>query len=113
MSGKGKLLKIYIGESDRYHGESLYHAVIKKIKAEGLAGATVLRGIEGFGADKCIHTTRIEVLAINLPITIEVVDYEEKIDALTQKLKDMITSGVMITVQDIEIIRYSKTVSES
>jgi uncharacterized protein len=109
MSGKGKLLKIYIGESDRYHGEALYHAIIKKIKMEGLAGATAVLGIEGFGAGKCIHTTRIEVLAFDLPITIEVIDYEEKIDALAEHLKDMVTSGVMITVQNIEIIRYSKT----
>lgn len=107
MNGKGKLLKIYIGESDRFHGEALYHAVIKQIKARGLAGATTVRGIEGYGATNRIHTTRIECLSFDLPITIEVIDYEEKIDELVDTLKDMITSGVMITMQDVEIVRYT------
>lgn len=107
MNGKGKLLKIYIGESDRFHGEALYHAVIKQIKGRGLAGATTVRGIEGFGATKRIHTTRIECLSFDLPVTIEVIDYEEKIDELVDVLKDRITSGVMITMQDVEIVRYT------
>lgn len=109
MKGKGKLLKIYIGESDKYNGETLYHAVLKEIKFEGLAGATIVRGIEGFGAtSKIIHTTRQECLAVDLPIVIEVVDYQEKIDILTEVLKKMISSGVMITMQDVEIVRYTQ-----
>lgn len=112
MSGKGKLLKIYIGESDRYRGEALYHAVLKKIHEMGLAGATAVRGIEGYGAGKRIHTVNIEVLAVDLPVTIEVIDYEDRINALAEVLKGMISSGVMITVQNVEIIRYSKTLGE-
>lgn len=112
MNGKGKLLKVYIGESDKYRGEALYHAVLKKIHELGLAGATTVIGIEGYGAGKRIHTTNIEVLSFDLPVTIEVVDYADKIDDLVEVLKDMITSGVMITMQDVEIIRYSKALSE-
>lgn len=96
-----------MGESDKFHGETLYHAVIKQIKARGLAGATTVRGIEGFGATNRIHTKRIECLSYDLPVTIEVIDYEEKINELVDALKDMITSGVMITMQDVEIIRYT------
>lgn len=113
MNGKGKLLKIYIGESDRYHGEALYHAVLKQIKSKGLAGATTVRGIEGFGANNRIHTTRIECLSFDLPITIEVIDYEDKINDLVEVLKNMITSGVMITIQDVEIIRYTKNLRKN
>jgi PII-like signaling protein len=112
MNGKGKLLKIYIGESDRFHGEALYHAVLKKVHEFGLAGATTVKGIEGYGAGKRIHTTSIEVLAVDLPVTIEVIDYEDKINDLTEVLKDMITSGVMITMQNVEIVRYSKSPTE-
>lgn len=113
MNGEGKLLKIYIGESDRYHGEALYHAVLKQIKSKGLAGATTVRGIEGFGANNRIHTTRIECLSFDLPITIEVIDYEDKINDLVEVLKNMITSGVMITIQDVEIIRYTKNLRKN
>lgn len=113
MNDEGKLLKIYIGESDRYHGEALYHAVLKQIKSKGLAGATTVRGIEGFGANNRIHTTRIECLSFDLPITIEVIDYEDKINDLVEVLKNMITSGVMITIQDVEIIRYTKNLRKN
>lgn len=109
MKGNGKLLKIYIGEADRYHGETLYHAILKQVKAMGLAGATVVRGIEGFGANHKIHTARIECLSLDLPVTIEVIDYQDKIDKLADVLKDMITSGVMIVMQDVEIVHYTNT----
>lgn len=113
MNGGGKLLKIYIGESDRYHGEALYHAVMKKIHEMGLAGATAVKGIEGYGAGKRLHTVNIEVLSFDMPVTIEVIDYEEKIDALAEVLGGMISSGVMITMQNVEIVRYSKPLPEN
>lgn len=108
MTGKGKLLKIYIGESDSRHGEPLYHAVVKKIKEMGLAGATTVRGIEGFGADSVIHSTRILRLSEDLPVVIEVVDTEEKIRRLIGVLDGVIHTGILMTLQDIEIIRYEK-----
>lgn len=104
---KGKLLKIYIGESDKWHGEPLYHAIIKKMKKNGLAGATILRGIEGFGANSCVHSTKILRLSKDLPIVIEVVDKEEKINSMIDILDGMIKEGLIISLQDIEMIKYS------
>ncbi|MCI2001237.1 MAG: DUF190 domain-containing protein [Clostridia bacterium] len=108
MTGQGKLLKIYIGESNGHHGEPLYHAVIKKIKELGLARATTIRGIEGFGANSVIHSVRILKLSEDLPIVIEVVDTEEKIRNLIKVLDETITAGVLMTLQDVEIIKYEK-----
>jgi len=109
IEGKGKLLKIYIGESDRWHGEALYHAIIKKIKEHGLAGATTIRGIEGFGANSRIHTRHIEVLSQDLPILIEVVDTEERIEEIIKTVEPMITEGLIAVVNEVEIIKYAKS----
>lgn len=108
MTGQGKLLKIYIGESAGHHGEPLYHAVIKKVKELGLAGATTIRGIEGFGANSVIHSTRILRLSEDLPIVIEVVDSEDRIRHLIKVLDETITAGILMTLQDVEIIKYEK-----
>lgn len=109
MTGKGKLLKIYIGESDGHHGEPLYHVIVKKIKELGLAGATTIRGIEGFGANSAIHSTRILRLSEDLPIVIEVVDTEEKIRRLIKVLDETVTTGILMAMQDVEIIKYAKS----
>lgn len=107
MSGNGKLLKIYIGESAHRHGDPLYHVIVKTIKGLGLAGATTLRGIEGFGANSVIHSTRILRLSEDLPIVIEVVDTEEKIRELVALLEEKIDTGILMTLQDVEIVKYS------
>lgn len=112
MLGQGKLLKIYIGESDHHHGEPLYHEIVKIIHAHGLAGATTIRGIEGFGANSVIHSTRILRLSEDLPVVIEVVDTEEKIRELIQVLDGKIKTGVLMVLQDVEIVRYSRTKTE-
>jgi uncharacterized protein len=109
IEGKGKLLKIFIGESDRWHGEALYHAIIKKIKENGLAGATTIRGIEGFGANSRVHTKSIEVLSQDLPILIEVIDREERINDIVKIIEPMITEGVIAILHDVEIIKYVKS----
>jgi uncharacterized protein len=105
MIQKGKLLKIYVGESDGHHGEPLYHSIIKMIRAQGLAGATTIRGIEGYGAHSVIHSTRILRLSEDLPIVIEVVDAEEKIREFMIKLSDSLKDSILMTLQDVEIIR--------
>lgn len=105
---KGKLLKIYVGESDSYHHMALYHALIEGIKKQGMAGATTIRGIEGYGVNGRLHSIRIPRLSEDLPIVIEVVDSEEKIRALLPEIKDMVTSGTMITLQDVEIFQYAE-----
>lgn len=109
IEGMGKMLKIYIGESDRWHGEALYHAIVKKIKEHGLAGATTIRGIEGFGANSRIHTRHIEVLSQDLPILIEVVDTEERISEIIKIVDPMITEGLIAVVNDVDIIKYAKS----
>lgn len=109
IKGKGKLLKIFIGESDIWHGEALYHAILKKIKENGLAGATTIRGIEGFGANSRVHMKSIEVLSQDLPILIEVIDREDRINHIIQIVDPMITEGVMAVLHDVEIIKYVKS----
>lgn len=107
IKGKGKLLKIFIGESDQWHGEPLYHAIVKKIKENNLAGATVIRGIEGYGANSRVHSARILRLSEDLPIVIEIVDVEDKINNILSVLDDMIKEGLMIVIQDVEIYKYA------
>ena len=105
IEGTGKLVRIYIGESDQYHGQALYNAIVARMKAEGIAGATVTRGIEGFGANSRIHTAAILRLSDDLPVQIEVVDTEERIRKVLPILDEMVTEG-LITMHDCEIIKY-------
>jgi uncharacterized protein len=105
LEGEGKLLRIFVGESDRHEGRPLYQAIVERVRAEGLAGATVLRGIEGFGADSRIHTSRILRLSEDLPVVIEIVDTAEKIDAILPVLDEMVGEG-MVTVERVQVIAY-------
>ena len=105
LAGEGKLLRIFIGESDTWHGRPLYQAIVERVRAEGLAGATVLRGIEGFGADSHLHTSRILRLSEDLPVVIELVDTSENIDRVLPILDEMVDEG-MVTVERVEVISY-------
>ena len=105
IEGVGLLVRIYIGESDQWHGQTLYSAIVGLLRARGLAGATVLRGIEGFGAKQHLHTTRILSLTSDLPILIEVVDQEDRIRAVLPELDAMVTDG-LITLERVEVIAY-------
>src|SRR6059036_3822707 len=101
----GKLLRIFIGESDRWHRQPLYEAIVLKARELGLAGATVLRGPMGFGANSRIHTAKILRLSMDLPIVIEMVDSEEKLNEFLPDLKEMIGSG-LVTMENIKVIQY-------
>lgn len=105
LSGTGKVLRIFIGESDRYGGQPLYTAIVEAARKAGLAGATVFKGIEGFGARSVVHAARIFDLSTDLPILIEIADTEEKIRAFAPQLDEMVTDG-FITVMTIEVVRY-------
>lgn len=105
VEGEGKLLRIFIGESDRHDRKPLYQAIVETLRKKGLAGATVLRGIEGFGAHSRLHTHRILRLSEDLPIVIEVADRAERIDAILPTLDAMIGEG-LVTVEPIHIIAY-------
>lgn len=105
MQGTGRLVRIFIGESDTYHHKPLYQAIVERARERGLAGATVIRGIEGFGARSHLHTARILRLSEDLPVVIELVDTEEKIKAFLPVVDEMIADG-MVTLEPVEVITY-------
>lgn len=105
LEREGKLLRIFIGENDRWEGKPLFEAIVLKVRELGGAGATVLRGIEGFGAQSRIHTARILRLSEDLPIVVEIVDTAERIDALLPTLDTMIRDG-LVTIEDVRVVRY-------
>lgn len=112
IEGEGKLLRIFIGESDTWHGKPLYQAIVERVRLEGLAGATVIRGIEGFGADSHVHTARILRLSEDLPVLIEIVDKDERIDFIIPILDEMVSEG-MLTLEKVQIIAYRSSQEES
>jgi uncharacterized protein len=102
---EGLLVRIFVGESDTWQGAPLYEAIVRRVREEGLAGATVLRGIEGFGANSRLHTSRILRLSADLPIVVEIVDAPEKIEAVLPLLDEMIPEG-LITLEKVRVIAY-------
>ena len=101
----GKLLRIFIGESDRWHHQPLYEAIVLKAREMGLAGATVLRGPMGFGAKSHLHTAKILRLSMDLPMIIEIVDSEENINKLIPLLDEMVQDG-LVTLEDVRVLKY-------
>jgi PII-like signaling protein len=108
IEGQAKLLRIYIGETDRWHGQPLYMAILLKAREMGLAGGTVFRGIAGYGANSVIHTANILRLSEDLPVVIEIVDTDEKIQAFLPVLDEMVQEG-LILLREVEVVRYGKT----
>ena len=102
---EGFLLRILIGESDRHEGKPLYEWLVLKAREQGLAGATVLRGMMGFGAHSRLHTFKIERLSLDLPIVIEIVDAREKIEAFLASIDDNVTEG-LATIERVEVRLY-------
>jgi uncharacterized protein len=105
LEGEGVLARIFIGEADRWDGVPLYEAIVQRARDKGLAGATVLRGFEGFGAHSMVHTARLLRLAENLPIVVEIVDKKEKIQAFLPELDAMIPEG-LVTLEPVQVILY-------
>src|ERR1700689_3129149 len=101
----GKLLRIFIGEADKWHHQPLYEAIVLKARELGLAGATVLRGPMGFGAPSHLHTAKILRLSMDLPIVIEMVDSEENLNKLIPLLDDMVQDG-LVTLEDVRVLKY-------
>jgi len=101
----GWLLRIFIGESDRWDGKPLYEAIVLKARELHMAGATVLRGPMGFGAHSRMHTAKILRLSEDLPIVIEIVDAREKIDELLPKIDAMVEEG-LVTLEPVRVIKY-------
>ncbi len=105
LPGPALRLSIYVGEDDQVHHRPLYTEIVHRAHAAGLAGASVLRGIEGYGASSHIHTTRMLSLSEDLPIVIIIVDTEEKIRAFLPELDELVGEGLVI-VDPVEVIRY-------
>lgn len=108
----GHLLRLFVGEKDRHEGKPLYHWIVEKARERGLAGATVLRGLEGFGAHSRLHKTGILRLSTDLPIVVEIVDTREKIEDFLTLLEGVIHEG-LATLEKVEIRFYRSGKEES
>ncbi|GBD32576.1 hypothetical protein HRbin33_01546 [bacterium HR33] len=105
LEGERTLMRIFIGESDKYKGKPLYEAILERFRAKGLAGATVLRGVAGFGASSRLHTEKVLRLSLDLPIIIELVETEERIQSILPDLDEMIGGG-LVTLERAHVILY-------
>lgn len=105
LPSESQLLRIFIGEADRFEGKPLHEAIVHLARKMGMAGATVLRGLMGFGADSRMHSAKILRLSEDLPMVIEIVDSPEKIESLLPHLDDMIKEG-LVTLEKVNVIAY-------
>ncbi len=105
LEGKAKMLRIHFGENDKWNGKPLYRAIVEKCRALDLAGATVFRGIEGYGASSLIHRSHLLSFSSDAPIMVSVIDSEEKIRTLLPFLDEMVDEG-LIAMSEVEVIKY-------
>lgn len=105
LAGRAMRLIVHIGEDDVWHHKPLYHEIVRRARQAGLAGASVFRGVEGYGASSLIHTTRFLSMSEDLPIVIVIVDLEERLRAFLPELDELITEG-LVTLEEVEVIRY-------
>jgi len=106
LQGEHWLVRIFLGESDRYHGRPLYLAIIERLRREGFAGATAFHGVAGFGAHSVIHTTQILRLSADLPVVIEVVETEDHVERLKTILDEMLGDG-LVTLERVRVLKYA------
>ena len=106
LDGEQFLVRIFMGDSHKWIHRTLYTALLERLRKEGFAGATIIRGIAGFGASSVIHTANIVDLSGDLPVLIEVVDDQEHIDKLLPILDEMITEGGLVTIERVRVIKY-------
>jgi PII-like signaling protein len=105
FEGERTLMRIHIGESDKWHGKLLYEAIVQLLRTEGFSGVTVLRGVGGYGSTSVYHTEKILRLSQDLPIVLESVEYSERIEQILPKLDEMIGGG-LITLEKVRVILY-------
>lgn len=107
---EGMLLRIFIGESDNYQGKALYEQIVLKARELHLAGATVVRGLMGFGADSRMHTAKLLRLSEDLPVVVEIVDTEDKINVILPFLDEVVKEG-LITLEKVRVVKYRHSAS--
>jgi PII-like signaling protein len=105
LEGPARRLTIFVGESDQWHHRPLYAEIVQRAHAAGLAGASVFRGIEGFGASNLVHTSRLLSLSDDLPVAIVIVDAADRIDAFLPQLDELVREGLVI-IDDVSVVRY-------
>jgi len=105
LEGEQKLLRIFVGEQDKWEGRPLHEAVVDEARSLGMAGATVLKGFLGFGCKSHIHTSKLLELSEDLPIIIEIVDKEERIQKILPKLDEMVQEG-LVTLEKVHVVMY-------
>lgn len=105
LSGPARRLTVFIGEDDQWHHKPLFTEIVHRAHKTGLAGASVIRGIEGYGASSRIHTTRLLSLSEDLPVAVIIVDAEDRIRAFLPQLDELVTEGLVI-IDPVEVIRY-------
>jgi uncharacterized protein len=106
LDGEQVLVRVFIGESDLWHHQPLHIALLERLRKEGFAGATVLRGVAGFGARSVLHTTHLLRLSEDLPILLEIVDSADQVDRLTAILDEMVGEG-LVTVEKVRVLKYA------
>jgi PII-like signaling protein len=107
LDGEQFLVRILLGESDQFHHMPLHRALLERLRREGFAGATIIRGTAGFGASSVIHTTSLIDLSSDLPVVIEVVDDQAHVDRLLPILDEMISGGALVTVEKVRVVKYA------
>ena len=103
LSRRSRRLTVYLGESDTWHHKPLYSELVHRAHAAGLAGASVLRGIEGFGTSSRIHTSRLLSLSEDLPVVVVIIDESDRIDAFLPQVEEVVTEG-LVTLDDVDVI---------
>jgi PII-like signaling protein len=106
LDGEQTLVRVFLGESDRWHGKPLHRALLERLRAEGFAGATVFHGVAGFGAHSVIHTASLVELSSDLPVLLEVVEDQDHVDRLVPILDEMLTGGALVTMEKVRVLRY-------
>jgi len=106
LDGEATLVRVFVGESDLWHHRPLAVSIVERLRREGYSGATVFRGMAGFGARSILHTTQILRLSEDLPVLIEIVEANEKIEALLNVLDEMVPEG-LVTMEKVRIVKYS------
>ena len=106
LNGEQILFRVFLGESDQWHHQPLHVALVERLRKEGFAGATVFRGVAGFGARSILHSTHLLRLSEDLPIVIEIVDAEDRAPRLTAILDEMVAEG-LVTMEKVRVLKYS------